>query len=304
MKVEPADPVMDRLDTFKWEAAKVMPEGKWKVWSGPPTERFLREVNREAAKMLGSPKGPFSLGGEAPGGIAFFGLLNRVVKFEKQFYESKKRPMDFRCNGEVNKAAFFGTRGELSGRYGKSVRVLAHSQSWHALEILCEGTDERVILYLPPEPQGFDDACKLVITFRDAYQKKMKGAKTEGPLGSFMWLRGMDDVRIPYLEISIHEDLSDRFSGKRWYGKEGDPWRISRAEQKTGFELTEKGAKIRVDAAAMVEPFGEAPTGRARPPKPRKFIYDRPFFVFLWREEAEWPYFGAWIGDTSALRGF
>jgi hypothetical protein len=37
---------------------------------------------------------------------------------------------------------------------------------------------------------------------------------------------------------------------------------------------------------------------------PRRFLYDRPFFVFLWREGAEWPYFGAWIGDESSLEPF
>lgn len=37
---------------------------------------------------------------------------------------------------------------------------------------------------------------------------------------------------------------------------------------------------------------------------PRKFHYDRPFFVFLWRKDAEWPYFGVWLGDAKALRKF
>ena len=37
---------------------------------------------------------------------------------------------------------------------------------------------------------------------------------------------------------------------------------------------------------------------------PRRFVFDRPFFIFLWRDKAEWPYFGAWIGDSSALVPF
>jgi len=75
---------------------------------------------------------------------------------------------------------------------------------------------------------------------------------------------------------------------------------VCRAEQVTSFELFEKGARVRVQTSFGAEPFGSSPP----PPPPRDFIFDRPFFVFLWRDGAEWPYFGAWIGDASALRKF
>jgi hypothetical protein len=72
-----------------------------------------------------------------------------------------------------------------------------------------------------------------------------------------------------------------------------------KAEQRTTFELHEKGARVEVLVEGGDEPFGGPP----EPPRlvPRHFIYDRPFFVFLWRDKAEWPYFGAWIGDASAM---
>ncbi len=37
------------------------------------------------------------------------------------------------------------------------------------------------------------------------------------------------------------------------------------------------------------------------PMVPRHFIYGRPFFAFLWRDGAEWPYFGVWNGNDTAL---
>jgi hypothetical protein len=54
-----------------------------------------------------------------------------------------------------------------------------------------------------------------------------------------------------------------------------------------------------VETSSEADPFGAPPPK----PVPRRFIYDRPFFVFLWREHAEWPYLGVWIGDASALHG-
>jgi hypothetical protein len=69
----------------------------------------------------------------------------------------------------------------------------------------------------------------------------------------------------------------------------------------TRFELFEKGASVRVEASIEEDPFG----GYSGPTTvPRRFIYDRPFFVFLWRDGAEWPYFGVWIGDATALQKF
>lgn len=55
-----------------------------------------------------------------------------------------------------------------------------------------------------------------------------------------------------------------------------------KAEQRLKFELTEKGAKLRAEVEMLAAPFGEPPP--PPPTVPRFFHYDRPFFVFLWRD--------------------
>ena len=77
------------------------------------------------------------------------------------------------------------------------------------------------------------------------------------------------------------------------------PRRIVHASQKTTFALHERGARVRVVTEMSADPFGDAP--RRPVVVPRKFIYDGPFFVFLWRDGAEWPYFGCWVGDAGVL---
>ncbi len=62
------------------------------------------------------------------------------------------------------------------------------------------------------------------------------------------------------------------------------------------FELHERGARVRAVAEGGMDPFGGPPSTY-----PRDFSFGRPFFVFLWRDKAEWPYFGAWVGDASAM---
>jgi hypothetical protein len=110
-------------------------------------------------------------------------------------------------------------------------------------------------------------------------------------------LRSSDEIRIPYIDLESNADLVSKLGGTRHYGK--TPWTIIRAEQLTRFHLHEKGARVHAEVSLAasfgdVDPFSES----------RRFIYDRPFFVFLWRDGAEWPYFGAWIGDVTALKAF
>jgi len=296
VKVYPPNELMARLDSFEWDADKVMPVGKWKVWSGRATEDFLETVNREAAAMTGEPKGPFTLANEHPGGLAFFGLLDREVEFLSPFFKSVKLPMEF--GEEKSEVEFFGTKGDFSNQYGEAVKVLAHRpvDGSHALEVSCKGGDDKVIFYRPPAGQDFATACKWLREWRKAFEWN---AELPGTWNDRL-LHKNDEVRVPYVSLDLKEDFTDKLAGGRFHEKAGAPWRIARAEQVTKFKLHEKGARVRVETSMEAEPFGSMSDDSV----PRRFFYDRPFFVFLWRDGAEWPYFGAWIGDASALRKF
>jgi hypothetical protein len=295
-KVEPPSELMARLDSFQWKAEQVLPESGWKVWSGPSTEAFLKQANAEAAKMTGEPEGPFTLASPNPKSIACFGLLDREVEFERAFHKSKKAPLLFRVGESQENVAFFGVRGNLSGLYGRSVKVLKHEQNWHALEISCNAGDDKLVLYMPPEPQDFKTACEVVLGLRGEVRNEITTVESNLRL----YLNSGDDIRIPYVSLDTKKDFTDQLIGLRYYEKAEDPWLIGRAEQKTRFVLFEKGARVRVVAESGADPFAGTP----KLLKPRKFIYDRPFFVFLWRDGAEWPYFGVWLGDTTALLKF
>jgi hypothetical protein len=294
--IEPPNELMSRLDSFKWDAGTVLPHGSWKTWAGQASPEFLDLVNREAAKMTGEKKGPFRLDNPQPGTLACFGLLDREVEFAKPFYRSAKVPLKF--GDGKDPVHFFGTTGDLAGFQGDSVKVLAYRpvDGSHALEVSCKRGDDTVVFYMPPAGQDFATACKWLREWRKTYDRN-----AELPDG---WndrsLHEGDEVRVPYVTLDVTEDLAGQLQGGRFYGKAGDPWAIRRAEQRTKFELHEKGARVRVVDSIQADPFGGAPP----PAFPREFFYDRPYFVFLWREKAEWPYLGVWVGDTSALRKF
>lgn len=300
VRVDPPHEVMAKLDAFQFEAKSVLPDGSWQVWAGPATQEFLTQVNKEAAGITKEKEGPFHLEGGTPDSVAAFGLLDREIEFTRALYRSGKKPLEFKTASGSSPSHFFGVAGSLSARPDGSIHVLSyepHKKS-HAVELRCKNGDEAVVLYLPPADQDFATACATLRKSKSDFKviSELAGAIND-PL-----LHEKDDLRVPYVSFDLRSDFPELTTSVRYHGAEKVPWRIFRAEQFTRFELDEKGARVRVETGASADPFGAPPP--PPPTVPRDFIHDRPFFIFLWRDNAEWPYFSAWIGDASALKPF
>jgi len=291
VKVEPPNELIEKLNGFEWDAAKVMPQKGWKTWAGMATSKFLEQVNREAREITGEQEDAFRLRQENPQTAAVFGLLDRELNFTRPFHRSQKEPMEFSGKGGKQKVHFFGVRGQGSG--GFSVKVLSYlpAEKSHAVEILCSDRDETVLLYRPSGAVDFAEACHSLRTWRQQWETKKYSVKEDDP-----WLHAGDDLRIPYVKLNFKVDFKDRLDALRTYSS-GTPARISRAEQEVKFSLHERGAKVQAKTSTA-DPFGGEPLEK---PVPRVLRFDAPFFVFLWRKDAEWPYFGAWVGDASAM---
>ncbi|MCW1925781.1 hypothetical protein OKA05_24700 [Luteolibacter arcticus] len=295
VKIEPPNVLISRLDAFTWKAESVMPEDRWKVWSGPATDEFLATVNAEAAKLTGEEKGPFRLENRQPGTVAVFGLLDREVTFRQPLHRSRKVPMTFRSGAMETKVKFFGVKGQLSEEFSGTVRVLAYrpTENCHALQLLCKESDDTVILFRPPAAMDFAAACEWLRTWRKAWSED-----SGHHLGhDDPQLHKRDEIQVPYVKLETKHDFASDLDSLRFYKGQPLPRQITRAEQRVEFELHERGARVRAEVS-MDDPFGGPPEP---PVYPRRFLYDAPFFVFLWRDGAEWPYFGSWIGDTSAM---
>ncbi|TAE75388.1 MAG: hypothetical protein EAZ84_09330 [Verrucomicrobia bacterium] len=295
VKVDPPNALISRLDTFTWKPETVMPRGRWKTWAGPANEEFLGKANAEAAKISGEPEGPFQLEESLPGTVAVFGLLDREVSFQRAFFRSRKTPLTFHVGAATNQVAFFGVTGDRSADFEDSVHVLAYrpSEHCHALQILCEDSDETVVLFRPPATMDFATACRWLRTWRKAW--------ADDPGRDLQHddrrLHKRDEVVVPYLKLETTKDFSSELSSLRFYPGHDLPRRVARAEQRVTFELHERGARVKTEVS-LEDPFGSPPE---QPVHPRRFRYDVPFFVFLWRDGADWPYFGTWVGDTSAM---
>lgn len=301
LKVEPPNPLIGKLSAFEWDADAVMPAAAWQVWSGPATKQFLAQANREAKALVGDEEEAFRPFPFDPRHRAYLGLMLRSLDFRKEFYRSQRRPLVFtNRKGKRSQVAFFGVRGELSGYYRDEVRVLDCQplQNSHALQVLSKQGDETVVLYRPALPQGFATACEFL---RDR-MKEHGQSETRSHGVDDRWLHEKDDVRVPYLSVETDAMLTDRLKGVQWTKERVLPREVMHASQRTAFVLHERGARVKVVTDMSMEPFGPPPPK----PKhvPRRFFYDAPFFVFLWRDGADWPYLGCWVGDAEVLEEF
>lgn len=297
-----------RLDDFEWKPDEVLPPDRWRVWSGLATPALHREATAGAREMLGVEdlvfpeiEGRRDDGGEVVT-TAAYALLDMEMRFFRTLYRSKERGMTFTdAESEAGPVHFFGVRGAVSGRFSR-IRVLHRAENSHALQIPATDSERLgdLLLYLPEEPEGFDSASARLRTWRKDWIEKLdershhwSGEKDPG-------FHEQDELRVPYVRFRSSSDFSEGLTGWRRYRGKPLPYKVVEAWQKVDFLLGEKGAEVRVIAGAGFEPFGEPP----EPPKPfpRKFFYDRPFFVMLWREEAQWPYFAAWVGGREAMK--
>ncbi len=300
-RVEPPNELISRLDSFRLDAPTVMPDSGWQTWAGPATEEFLARVNREAGELLGNGEAPFHLTNPSPINTATFGLLDREVSFAEAFFRSTKLPLRFVAEGgAAREVRFFGVKGEKSADFTATVKVLAYrpGEKCHALQLSCRGTDETVVLYRPPGAQDFATACRWLRKWRKEWRERPQTVLKYNDVR----LHRLDEVKVPYLKLEMVKDFAGELGSLRFYKGEQVPRQIARAEQRVEFELHERGARVRAKASIEDIPFADAP----EPPMayPRVFAYDAPFFVFLWRERAEWPYFGAWVGNAEAMQAW
>lgn len=300
-KVVPANPVINALEKFQWKEQNVMPKDGYAVYAGPATPEFAKATAEEIKKKFGIDMTPSRIPSSEHGN-AFYGILLRDLNFQKSFFRSRKKPLEFKDGlGKTHKVQFFGTIGKHSDDFGNNVKVLDYNDQGKSfiLSIATDQQDEKLIIYRPGRALSFQMAI-------DHLNKPEIKAPLGGAYGSLSdgTLHKKDTVKIPYLTIKADTDLTSQVAGARHYVQDPMPWRTTIAYQITHFELFEKGARIRVETGSDDGPFGGPPPPRRVTYVPRQFICDHPFFVFAWRDGASHPYFAAWIDGNAALQLF
>lgn len=293
-KVTPDNSLMDRMRAFQWDESKTLPKDGWFALSGPATPELAEKATTAWRKMAGAnePAIKFS---DADGNLAAVVGISRDFQFKKAFKPSTDTGLMWRGSPEPLK--FFGIRSTEAGDYAANVRVLA----WHpakrmqALQLMAKEGDDTMVLYMPEEPQNMLEAVTWVQAWRDEWDKR----KGDGLSWDDLRLHEEDDLRIPEIDLDAEASLADSFAGLIQFKGESIPYQVGRADTMTRLQVDATGVKFSSKAEMGMGFGGLPPTPQ---PRPRRFWFDKPFFLFLWRDGADLPYAGVWFGDTSSFK--
>ena len=293
-RVEPPNPLVTRMAGFSWKENSVLPKDGWFAVTGDASEKLADEANQKWQGLSGAEAKPFKYNGFSEFRVAYVGMKRDFV-FRKAFSPSGSSRLTW--GQDKVPVRFFGAAGEAAGRHAGTVRVLAYRPVEHcmALQLLAKEGDDSLVLYQPSESQPMIEAMRWVKTWRERWDKH-EGTE----LG---WddkcLHSTDDLRVPEIALKGHADFGDDFKGRFWFKDTKVPHGVSQAVTDIKLEVDGIGVKFEAKAKMEMGPFGSS--SAVVSPVPRKFWFDRPFFAFLWRDGAEWPYAAVWFGSAEGL---
>lgn len=105
------------------------------------------------------------------------------------------------------------------------------------------------------------------------------------------------EIKIPIIELdwsTEHPEIKNRKLEK----SNRDYWNITEVKEDLKFNLTNSGAKVQAYHKL------EGQWNCVVPEKPHQIIFDKPFMIFLKKQDASTPYLAAYIADSTFLREF
>jgi serine protease inhibitor len=112
-------------------------------------------------------------------------------------------------------------------------------------------------------------------------------------------LHDAERLEIPILELGLAKQFKE-LHGVMVDGL-GFENQIGIARESILFRLDETGAELIAEAESMVVGENGFPEIPFDPTKPRRFVFDQPFFIALREKDASEPYFLGWIAHPEVM---
>ncbi|MBX7206859.1 MAG: serpin family protein [Verrucomicrobiaceae bacterium] len=295
-----------RLNALQLDYNAVLPADAAYVGAGLASKELQESIQSEMMKRMGGrmPGLDLDWGNLIPGSVVACCWLKQRFDFDPKFYRAQSAPLAFTtASGKKLNVQYFGTTEDLASRYSQVVKILEDDNEGTVLQFQSARTGERLLFGKRLRKSDgrpvalLSEAVSRFRTQLDAYAKAI-AADEETKLGAF----GHGDVlKIPVVSFEGSANYTKILAGTFSAPGYKRPMRFVHAWQMVKFDLDETGAAIESRALAVASPAGGAPL---KPPQPRIFIFDEPFFIAAWRDKAPLPYFMGRIDGASVLRAW
>ena len=199
-------------------------------------------------------------------------MLVKNFEFVTPFTKLANAPFD----SSSDKYKFFGVKASSPKNQKNNIKVLFHNSNDEYAVSLKTKNNEDVILYRTDA----DDS------FKNIYKKIEKNTK---PNERF---EDEDSLKVPFIKID-KEFSYDELTGQEI--KNTDRLYIAKALQTVKFDMDNKGGKLKSEAAMDIMKMS-LPL-----PPPRRFDFDKKFYLFMKESDKNQPYFALKVQNPDYL---
>ncbi len=271
--------VVQNLNKGTFNTSYLSDESYYKKY-GMPNWELKAEIEKAIKDKFGETSDildGFDWTNHTPKDYFLYVMLKKDFEFPNVFTELE--------NGEFGKyenVNYFGIDGNTEKQVRNQVEVLYYnSKEDFAIKLHTKGNDEVIIV------RGCEQD-----TFGKMYEEIQKKKMDYQGDASF----GEEDIlKIPNIKFKLMEEFPE-LADKPFLFSTGESYQIEKAVQTIQFELDKKGGKIKSEAGMMVD------TLSLKTEKPREFLVEDAFSLFLVEKEKDLPYFAAKISDITKVQ--
>lgn len=265
--------------------------GSYVAEAGVFSQELIERINRGLREKFGDQGGesfkmPQTTAGERS--IIAYAYLQKNLEFRTEF-EKLTSPVLFQGNGSSTPLVAFGIEkftysNHLHEKLQNQVAIYDYRDDNDFILSLTSKSDDDEIILAKVKP-----GKNLLDTYQAAAKRIDTGKKTT------IWEN--ESLKIPKIDFDLSYSFPE-LEGKRLLNNGWEGWLIAKALQDTRFKLDEKGAVLKSRAFFMAMKAEAPAPGNA---KPRMFIFDKPFLIYMKQKIGKYPYFVLWINNPELM---
>ncbi|MCL4206319.1 MAG: DUF1559 domain-containing protein [Pirellulaceae bacterium] len=255
------------------------------AWAGIATEDAINQLRQQLQERFPAGAGRL-LPAPDPDALLAYAYFFKRLTFARDF-DRLKEPMHFRTSGDTAAVLGFGIQDftEEQNHLRIQVKLLDYVSDDDFILRLVTDSDSLVLAKIP-RSRTLSETVSAV------------RQRIAAPLGSRLGPLDVDEpLSVPIISLFVQRSypelqrpIRNRHSAGLW---------IASAEQLIRFQLDESGVILDTETGGVV--LGEE---ELEPPKPRRFVFDRPFLVLLRQSDTDEPYLAIWVENDEILVPF
>lgn len=265
--------------------------GSYVAEAGVLSQELIERINRGLREKFGDQGGEsFNVPQTAAGdrSIIAYAYLQKNLEFHTQF-EKLTSPVLFQGNDSSTPLVAFGIEkftysNHLHEKLQHQVAIYDYRDDNDFILSLTSKSDDDEIILAKVKP-----GKNLLDTYQAVAKRSDTGKKTT------IWEN--ESIKIPKIDFDLSYSFPE-LEGKRLLNNGWEGWLVAKALQDTRFKLNEKGAVLKSRAFFMAMKAEAPAPGNA---KPRMFIFDKPFLIYMKQKIGKYPYFALWVNNSELM---